>query len=192
MKFLRVKRSRLEILSEKQEIFDFISQFLDIQIFLKTIKCLSREFNISIQKVFLQLHSRNVNLSLQNINLSYFNWQLIKFKNRIHSIKLFHTMNDSFLKCLIKNCSNIQYLDLSYCREIKNVYPLKKLHSLVFLNIKGFPISESNFKILKVIKYLFTRKSLKKVMMSKRVENLIQLLILKNQLYDFQSIFDYY
>ena len=101
-------------------------------------------------------------------------------------------MNDSFLKCLIKNCSNIQYLDLSYCREIKNVYPLKKLHSLVFLNIKGFPISESNFKILKVIKYLFTRKSLKKVMMSKRVENLIQLLILKNQLYDFQSIFDYY
>ena len=192
MKFLRVKTSSFEILSENQEIFDFISQFLDTQIFLKTIKCISRGFNISIQKIFLQLHSRNVNLSLQNINLSYFNWQLIKFKDRIHSIKFFHTMNDSFLKCLVTNCSNIQYLDLSYCREIKDIYPLKKLHSLVFLNIKGFPISESNFKILKVIKYLFTRESLKKVMLSKRVENLIQLLILENQLYDFQSILNYY
>ena len=191
MKFLRVKRTSFEILSENEEIFDFISYFLDTQIFLKKIKCLSRQFNISIKKVFLQLHSKNVNLSLHNINLSYFNWQLIKFKDRIHSVKLFHTMNDNFLKCLINNCSNIQYLDLSYCREIKKIYLLKKLHSLVFLNIKGFPISESNFKILKIICYLFTKKSLKKVMLSKRTKNLIQLLVLENQLYDVQSIFDY-
>lgn len=193
MKLMRKKRLCFEIVSDNQEIFAFVSHFLDIQIFLKKIKCLSRKFNISIQKAFLQVNLKGVNLSLQNINLRYFKWQLRKFKNSIHFIKFFHTMNDSFLECLTSDNSTIQNLDLSYCREIKNVSLLRKLHQLETINLIGFLISEDDFLILKIINYLFKRESLKKVILSRKSESLIQSFIHENQsLKDVRSIFSYY
>lgn len=180
------------IISEREELFDFISQFLDTQIFLKKIKCLSKYFNLLIKRVFLQLHLKKINLSLQNINLPYFEWQLMKFKNRISFIKFFHTMDDRFLKCLVLNHPKIQNLDLSYCRKIKNISLLRKLHKLETLNIKGFSISKNNFLILKIINYLFKMKNLKKVLLLKNSERNIQIFTSENQLFEIQSIFEYY
>ena len=158
---------------DNQELLNIVFQFIDTQLFLKKLKCLSKYFNKRVQSTYLFLSEQTINLCLQNIDIAYFSWQLKKFKNRINSLQLFHFMGDPFLECLFKNYPKITNLDISYCRNIKNISYLCRFHHLEIFNIKGLAIYDGDYPIFKVIEYLCSRHSLTKVILSKDLNKII-------------------
>lgn len=161
------------LLLDNQELLNFISQYLDTQLFLKKIKCLSKYFNNRIKLTYLDLTKATINLCLQNINIEYFSWQLQKFKNKINSLQLFHCMDDSFIKCLFEHYPKITNLNLSYCRNIKNITFLCYFYHLKILNIKGWVFYDLDYPIIDVIMNLYLHHSLEKVILSQDKRKII-------------------
>lgn len=155
--------------SNNQDLFHQISEFLDFQIFLKKIKCLSKSFNLVIKKKLL-ISREEINWCLQNIDINYFTWQLQKIKeanNNINSIRFFHDMGNVFLEKLYQYFPSISNLNICYCFHIKNMDILLKFHNLEILNIKGFTFYTSDCPLFKIIYDLFKNHSLKKVIVSR-------------------------
>ena len=175
-----------ELSNENEEILNIISQFLNIQIFLKKFKCLSKNSNKLIQKLILTIPGETINLCLQNINIGYFTWQLQKFNlrgNKINSIRFFHLMGDIYLEKLHQQHPSIKHLNICYCSQIKNFSLLKEFHNLETINILGIPLEIGQINLLDIFYYLANNHSLQKVTLSRRLYYFIQTFSYQKRLY---------